>query len=203
MMKFQMSAEEFATFGKTCAAAAIASLTVEHQLKLAELNNELEDMRHERAASWDQTDSLRSDLRAAQRESENKNYEMSRLRDQVDILQARIRELESLIPNRKERGLSEMFALHASGQKIQAIKKLRELEGIGLKEAKDAVEGAFSDHKYPRLVAISQVCGAYHTSTIEHLTRLLKPTVNSDLTEGDLMLIVTGKFHQTTAVAAE
>jgi ribosomal protein L7/L12 len=41
------------------------------------------------------------------------------------------------------RKLSGIMAYVASGQKINAIKEVRELFGCGLKEAKDVVEGNF------------------------------------------------------------
>ena len=41
------------------------------------------------------------------------------------------------------RKLSHIMALSSSGQKINAIKEVRELFGCGLKEAKDVVEGNY------------------------------------------------------------
>jgi len=41
------------------------------------------------------------------------------------------------------RKLSGIMAYVASGQKINAIKEVREMFGCGLKEAKDVVEGNF------------------------------------------------------------
>ena len=41
------------------------------------------------------------------------------------------------------RKLSTVFSYLATGQKINAIKEMRELTGCGLKEAKDVVEGNF------------------------------------------------------------
>lgn len=41
------------------------------------------------------------------------------------------------------RKLSDAFQAANSGQKIQAIKIVREMTGCGLKEAKDVVEGNF------------------------------------------------------------
>lgn len=41
------------------------------------------------------------------------------------------------------RKLSPIFYQAVNGQKINAIKSLRELTGCGLKEAKDVVEGNF------------------------------------------------------------
>ena len=41
------------------------------------------------------------------------------------------------------RKMSTIFSYMASGQKINAIKEVRELFGCGLKEAKDVVEGNF------------------------------------------------------------
>ena len=41
------------------------------------------------------------------------------------------------------RKMSTVFSYVASGQKINAIKEVREMLGCGLKEAKDVVEGNF------------------------------------------------------------
>jgi large subunit ribosomal protein L7/L12 len=41
------------------------------------------------------------------------------------------------------RKMSTIFAYVTNGQKINAIKEVRELTGCGLKEAKDVVEGNF------------------------------------------------------------
>ncbi len=48
---------------------------------------------------------------------------------------------DPIVQAEREIGLDEVRSLFQQGKKIQAIKAYRELTGVGLKEAKDAVEG--------------------------------------------------------------
>ena len=48
----------------------------------------------------------------------------------------------SLPPRSKRRPNSTWFSLEAGAQKINVIKEVRAITGLGLKEAKDLVEGA-------------------------------------------------------------
>lgn len=64
---------------------------------------------------------------------------LARLEATVASLQAQLGSGEP-VPAPDTSWLSEVRALVASGNKIQAIKVYREKTGVGLKEAKDAVE---------------------------------------------------------------
>jgi len=71
------------------------------------------------------------------------------LRYQVEELRRQVSRLESSSPSFTDesfrRKLTPIFADVVAGRKIQAIKALREMTHCGLKEAKDCVEGNFTE----------------------------------------------------------
>lgn len=67
--------------------------------------------------------------------------------------------------------LREVKALLHQGQRIDAIKRYRELTGSGLKEAKDAVEQLERGESPPPLARSSSLAGEPHLRTLEQLLR--------------------------------
>lgn len=115
---------------------AQASKVAELEAELASLRIDLESAHASRRDAWARNDRLESETYNLRHAADDARREASAIRAEVVKLQ------DQLVPFRKERGLTNIFHLHTTGQKIHAIKALRELyHPLGLKEAKDCVEG--------------------------------------------------------------
>ncbi len=69
-------------------------------------------------------------------------YEMKqRIARLEELVESLYRQLELSQPPRRSDPLAPVWELVARKKKIQAIKMYREITGVGLREAKDAVEG--------------------------------------------------------------
>lgn len=82
---------------------------------------------------------------------EEENHSLKR---QVDELKVQLNKAQVMPPEFSTdlflRKLAPIFGAATSGQKIQAIKAVREMTGCGLKEAKDCVEGNYFGGAQPR-----------------------------------------------------
>jgi large subunit ribosomal protein L7/L12 len=71
------------------------------------------------------------------------HFRLRQLEEQVELLSARagVPWSSAMTPESDQGVDSQVVALAQSGQKIEAIKRYRELTGVGLAEAKGVVEG--------------------------------------------------------------
>ncbi len=144
-MKLEMnSAEATALFTGIAQASRVTEL--EEQLRV--VRSDLESTETSRQSAWNEHDKARNELYELQR---NTRDEIASLKREVERL------LDLSKPFPKERKLSVMFQHYRSGQTIYAIKALREALSLGLKEAKDIVEGTFTDGTRPQLFSLSNV----------------------------------------------
>lgn len=194
-MKLEMnSAEATALFTGVANTSRVTEL--EEQLRV--VRSDLESAEVSRTNAWNENDKTRGELYELQR---NTRDEISSLKREVARL------LDLLKPYPKERKISLMFAHFRGGQKIQAIKSLREALNLGLKEAKDIVEGDFKDGTHPQLFALSKVFAGIDAGLpIDHLrTELVKSGMVDELVgkradDGETLAnelngILYGEFH--------
>lgn len=114
---------------------AQVSKVTELEAELATVRIDLENSDRSRRDVWARNERLESEIYDLRHAADEARREVSALRSEVLKLQ------DQLIPFRKERALTNVFSLFTTGQKIYAINALRELYGLGLKEAKDIVDG--------------------------------------------------------------
>lgn len=201
-MKFDMSASEFQEFSAALALAEVARVSKMFAEREVSLQTRLDQVVSERDNAWDERDGARSALRDANVDvkylrSDNEDYmrQLRSTRDELNALRAEVAQLRLLAPNRKENGLSMAFEMFASGPtgKIGAIKQIRELFQLGLKEAKDLVDGVFVNHNYPEQVGISRAFQAYNADDLKPAMEFLQP--HFDKSPAELHAILRGKFH--------
>lgn len=192
-MKLEMNSAEATTL---FSAVAQASRVTELETKLADVQRELESAERGRREAWTAHSKIDSELYDLRR---NTSEEIAALKREVERL------LDQTKPFPKERKISLMFHQFRNGQKIQAIKSLREAISLDLRSAKDVVEGVFVDVSKPQLLALSKVFAGIEAGLpVDHLrTELVKTAAvdelvgkrgGEDLTN-DLNAIVHGEFH--------
>lgn len=177
---------------------ANTSRVTELESTLAEVRRDLELTERSRQSAWHEHDATRRELHDLQRMSSD---EIARLKREVERL------IDLTKPFLKERKLSLMFDQYRAGQKIQAIKSLREALNLGLKESKDIVEGVFKDGTRPQLLALSKVFAGIEaglpidelrtelvkSGTVDELVR--KRADDGETLANDLSAILHGAFH--------
>lgn len=188
-MKFEMTGFEFSEF--------CAQLSKSHAFtRLEELESQLKDARSERDQAWDDKDHWQR--RADQFYSENGHLKstMEAASTEVRSLRHLVEDLRNqLVPNRIERAYSRAFALQLGGQKISAIKEIRALLNIGLKEAKDVVEGGFTDTNHPNLVVLSKIFNDLGKAIPQETQRVrLAPLLSVAFDDTTLDSILAGNF---------
>lgn len=168
------------------------------EAEVASLRISLEHEESSRRSAWARADRLESeayDLRSA---AEAARREVSAIRAEVLKLQ------DQLVPHRKERALTNVFFLHTTGQKIAAIKALRELyHPLGLREAKDCVEGVapkeenVRDEIYREISELALIFQEYHTASPDVQRERLRPFVTLDASV-DIASVLNGTFKVET-----
>lgn len=200
-MKLEMNSAEATVLFTS---VANASRLTELERLLAEAREERDDARRERRQAWERQDELYRSLEAEKSKSREVQYEISSLKREV------LRLIEEAKPHNRERRVSKMFDLYRSGNKVPAIKAVRSLLNLGLKEAKDVVEGAFQNEAYPRETALCNVFKGITTGATP-LSDLRTELVKTGLVDGlvgasgglaggdeltaDLNSILQGAFH--------
>jgi ribosomal protein L7/L12 len=112
-----------------------------------ELTGTAEDFRILFQANREETEQTQRELISVQADA-NKAWDKFYAEERKTIdLERQVRELQSRIPSDptvgwNEHALSELLTYAYSGNKIGAIKQIRSMLGLGLKEAKDFVEAA-------------------------------------------------------------
>lgn len=115
---------------------ANASKVTSLEAELASVRIDLENSDRSRRDAWARNERLESEIYDLRHAADDARREASAIRAEVLKLQ------DQLVPFRKERALTNVFSMFTTGQKIYAIKALRELyHPLGLREAKDCVEG--------------------------------------------------------------
>jgi len=189
-MKFEMTISEFETF------CAQVGKNVDPS-RLQKLEGELETARSDLALASEDLDYLRDENRAFRFTIAGHESEVTRLRALVKDLQ------DQLIPNRKELGLSRVFAEHFGGRKVMAVKELKELFKTGLKDAKDTVEGTFKDEGSPILFTLSQIFAGLEKKDPADLQRVrllsLLDRSGNDVLAQELDDILAGTYHTQPA----
>jgi ribosomal protein L7/L12 len=149
----------------------------------------VEDAIGSRVAAWRQADSANEENAELRQSKNDLTREISQLRAVVKDLQ------DKLVPFRLERAYSRAFNLLLTGQKIFSIKEVRAMLNIGLREAKDVVEGVFTDTNHPNLIALSnifKVLGKDNVRDDQHgrLAQLL-----GNVSPEDMDSILAGMYH--------
>jgi hypothetical protein len=111
----------------------------ELEAELATLRIDLENAHASRRDAWARNDRLESETYELRQNNENMRREVASIKREIQDM------IDRATPNYKERQVSKMFALYRSGQTIYAIKAVRTLLNLGLKEAKEIVEGTFQN----------------------------------------------------------
>lgn len=189
-MKLEMnSAEATALF----AGVANATRITELERDLVTAREERDDARRERGQAWERQDELYRSLETERSKNREVQREISSLRDEIQ------RMIDDAKPFKKERGFSKMFRQFHDGEKIQAIKTLRETLQIGLREAKYTVDGELTDVNYPDLVKLSTVFkGLFGCDDAEkRAARIvtLAGLLSNTLTTEQVEYVLDGNFH--------
>jgi hypothetical protein len=193
-MKLEMNGSEFATFCSQLTNGNAFVRVHELETELSEARADNESIREDR--NYYQTRAQRlgnenDDLMARNGEVQR---ELNAIRAEVVRLQ------DLLVPNRVERAYSRAFNLYLTGQKIFAIKEVRALLNIGLKEAKDVVEGNFLDANYALMYTLSQIFRDLGKAELGETQRLrLRSVVGDSVQTDDLNLILSGQFPSPAA----
>jgi hypothetical protein len=154
-MKFEMSTTEFAAFCSHLQNGARVPLL---ERDLVDVRVELEDARNSRDVAMDDRNNIQRRLDRTNSENDDLLRINGEVQREIRALKAEVVQMQDrLVPNRLERAYSRAFHLQLVGQKIQSIKEVRALLNIGLKEAKDVVEGAFTDTNHPNLVTLAHI----------------------------------------------
>lgn len=196
-MKFEMTGFEFSEFCSQLANShAFPRLQeLEESLKTARID--LDEAIAERVETWNKYDRVYSENEVLRCTNSEVSLEIRQLKALVLQLQ------DKLMPNRVECSYSRAFALHRGGQKIMAIKEIRALASIGLREAKFVVEGTFmNSENYPDLANLSEIFRDMmdvETDQEVQRDRMRKLVVAS---ADQLDSILKGTFHTETAIAA-
>lgn len=204
-MKFDMNGSEFAQFSASLALAEVARVTNVAAEREVGLQQRIDVLRDERNDAWEQRDQARSDLddlRSSTRYLRNERDEAERAlslaREEIRKIRSEVAALTLTLPNRKENGLSVAFELYHSGNKIMAIKQIREIFSLDLRSAKDLVEGNYNDHNHPELVGFSK--GFKHvpynnlTGDLDEAVSFLAPHLSKTIDQ--IKSILLGTFHK-------
>ncbi len=195
-MKFDMNGPEFETF---CAQLGKAhSLLQVHELEteLSERRADIESIREDRNYYQNRVQHLTNENDDLLRVSGEVHRELSALKAEVLRLQ------DLLTPNRVERAYSRAFNFFLTGKKIYAIKEVRALLNIGLKDAKDVVEGNFLDANYPNLVTLMKIFINLEKDYASETQCGRLATLVGNLSADQLASILKGTFHNDAAAEA-
>lgn len=182
---------------------AQASKVTELEAELASVRIDLENADRSRRDAWQRNERLESETYELRRNCENMRSEVASIKREIQDM------IDRATPNYKERQVSKMFALYRSGQTIYAIKEVRTLLNLGLKEAKDIVEGVFQNGNMPQAFALCNVIkGIKASHALDDLRTELVKTGLVDALVGsagglnggeqltnDLNRILHGEFH--------
>lgn len=195
-MKFEMTGFEFSEFCAQVSNSHAFPRLQELEKQLLDARTELDDAITERVETWNKYDRVYSENEVLRRTNTEVQLEIRQLKALVLQLQ------DKLTPNRVESSYSRAFALRLSDQKIQAIKEIRALLNIGLKEAKDVVEGGFTDGKHPNLVTLSQIFVNLEKGVPSETQCGRLSTLVGNMSAAQLASILEGTFHIDTEEAA-
>ncbi len=193
-MKFEMTGSEFSEFcAQLSKGGAEFKRVQELEDQAIELRAELESVREERSYFQDRNERLIN-------ENNELTYTQTQVSHEVRSLKSLVKDLQDqLTPNRKERTLSRAFAFYRDGKKIPAIKEVRTALELGLKEAKDIVEGNHPNLTDPALITLARIFACYHDTNVEsHVSdqrERLYSVVGNVVTTAEADLILAGKFH--------
>lgn len=189
-MKFDMNSAEFASFCAQLASGSAAVRVHELETELSEAHADNVSIREDRAYYQERCELLGAKNDELLCNNDAVAGELRDLRRLVKDLQ------DELNPYRKEHALSIAFRHMLDGHKIFAIKEIRSLFNLGLKEAKDVVEGAFPGPNQTELVCLSTIFR--HLGDALHLPeqRSRLASLVSAVPPGALDAILAGKFHQ-------
>lgn len=169
-MKFEMSATEFKAF---CAHIQFGARLPMVEAELSQVRCQLEDAHGEQRSLNEDRDYLSRRLERANNENDELLRVQGEVQREIRAMKAEVLTLQDkLYPFRIERSYSRAFNFQLTGQKIFAIKEIRALLNIGLKEAKDVVEGGFNDGNHSNLITL--------TSIFRNLTDPVAPGLQRD-----------------------
>lgn len=194
-MKFEMTTNEFKSFCAQLAVGETAAHRVDSlEIELSEIRSERDDAQGDRNYLQRRLDAAQSDNDSLVTAREIVSRELRELKLEVLRLQ------DQLIPFKKERHLSKIFQAFTTGQKIYAIKELRELYRLGLREAKDIVEGVspkdgtVAPEIYRELSELALIFQEYHTAPTDVQRERLRPFVKVE-TSVEITSILIGNFQ--------
>ena len=170
----------------------------ELEAELASVRIDLENSDRSRRDAWQRNERLESEIYDLRHAADDARREASAIRAEVVKLQ------DQLIPFRKERGLTNVFFQFSVGQKIYAIKALRELyHPLGLREAKDCVEGVapkeenVRDEIHREISELAVIFQEYHTASPDVQRERLRPFVKLEAS-ADIASVLNGTFKVET-----
>ena len=196
-MNLEINGSEFDTF---CSQISNGNAFV----RVHELETELSESRADNESIREDRNYYRARAQRLGNENDDLLARNGEVQRELSAIRAEVVRLQDLlVPNRVERAFSRTFELFRTGTKIPAIKELRAILNVGLKEAKDCIEGNCTDIRFPELVALSLIFrdigyspGSY---VIEAQRERLYSVLGQNVQTADMDLILNGTYHTTPA----
>lgn len=190
-MKLDMSAAEFSSLFALFAGAASPEQRRTLEARVQDLRDEQTRLEASNNEAW-------SEVRKGNQRSYDLERQNSNLTREVETLKARIEQtIEKVRPDAKERQISKMFRVFLDGNKIQAIKAMRELLNLGLREAKLVVEGtpdSGASEAEKTFGSIFKDLGSTNSCVVGEQLHALARYLDKPGGE-DLKLVLAGKYH--------